>query len=90
MTVSDYAVQMYYLDVVKDEVEVIQNGEVIYKDRMEFLRYASDYDPKMKWVNEQIQKVEMYADPPVQNIPLDEDGERAWQPSYITKIYIPF
>lgn len=49
---------------------------------------ASDYNPKMKWVDNLIQRVEMEADPPIMNIPLDENGEPTWQPGYITKIYI--
>lgn len=40
MTVSDFAAAMYHCEVVKDNVRVIRNGEVLYDDRMEFLRYG--------------------------------------------------
>lgn len=86
MTVSEFAIHIYHLGIIKDRVKVIQDTEVIYNDRMEFLRYASDYDPKMKWVDKLVKKVEMEADN--MDIPLDEDGEPAWNPGYTTVIYI--
>lgn len=43
MTVSEFAIAMYGADVVKDEVKVItSDGNILYSDRMEFLRYADE------------------------------------------------
>lgn len=47
MTVSEFAITMYGVDIVKDQVIVMHNGEEVYNDRMEFLRYADE--PPLNW-----------------------------------------
>lgn len=80
MTVSDFAIQMYHCDIIKDRVKVIRDGEVLYNDRMEFLRYAHEYDKKMRFTNETIQEVKMIADANVREID--------YNPDYVTEIFI--
>ena len=82
MTVSEFAIQMYYLEIIKDRTRVIRDGEVLYDDRMEFLRYAHEDSPEKMWfAGATIQKISMHAD--VENV-----REYKYQPDYITDIYI--
>lgn len=80
MTISEFAIQMYYCGIVKDRVKVIRDGEVLYDDRMEFLRYAHEYDEKMWFSDETIQKVVMIADGNVR--------ELDYIPDYVNEITI--
>ena len=80
MTVSDFAVAMYGCDVVKDRVKVIRDGEVLYDDRMEFLRYAHEINSNMWFAEETIQEVKMVADENVR--------ELDYIPDYTTEIII--
>ena len=64
MTVSEFAVAMYGCDVIKDKVLVLdskENYDIIYDDRMEFLRYANEFDPKMAFANREVLAVKMEA-----------------------------
>ena len=81
MTVSEFAIQMYYCDIVKDRVKVIRDGAVLYEDRMEFLRYAHEEFPERMWfTGETIQEVKMVAD--------GNTREMDYVPDYITEIII--
>lgn len=80
MTVSEFAIAMYDY-IVKDTVMVIRDGETVYCDRMEFLRYADEYDPEKMWfAGETIQSVSMHADCNVRMID--------YKPDYLTIIQI--
>ena len=80
MTVSDFAIQMYNCEIVKDRTKVIRDGEVLYDGRMEFLRYAYEQDEKMWFTDEPIQEVKMFADANVREID--------YNPDYVTEIII--
>lgn len=68
MTVSNFACAMYHCDIIKDRVVVLRDEKIIYDDRMEFLRYASDHNPEMAWVNDFIQEVKIVAEENVREI----------------------
>lgn len=81
MTVSEFAVQMYHCDIVKDKVMIFKDGERLYDGRMEFLRYAHEEFPEKMWfAGERIQEVKMIA----------EDNVRTcgYVPDYFTIITI--
>lgn len=80
MTVSEFAIQMYNCYIIKDRVKVVRDGEVLYDNRMEFLRYAHEYDKKMWFVDETIQEIKMVADEDVREID--------YNPDYTTEIII--
>lgn len=54
MTVSEFAIQMYHADIVKDKVIIFCDGEVLYNDRMEFLRYANERKTDPLWFADEI------------------------------------
>lgn len=63
MTVSEFAVAMYGCEVIKDTVRIMKNGELLYADRMEFLRYAHEDNPEKMWfAGETITTVMMIAE----------------------------
>ena len=80
MTVSEFAIQMYNCEIIKDRVKVVRDSEVLYDNRMEFLRYAHEYDKKMWFVDETIQEIKMVADEDVREID--------YNPDYTTEIII--
>ena len=81
MTVSEFAVAMYGCEIVKDQAIIIRDGETLYNGRMEFLRYADEYDPKNKWfAGERIQSIIMNA--------ADDVRKCEYCPDYITVITI--
>lgn len=80
MTVSEFAIQMYNCEIIKDRVKVVRDGEILYDNRMEFLRYAHEYDKKMWFVDETIQEIKMVADEDVREID--------YNPDYTTEIII--
>lgn len=74
MTVSDFAIAAYGLDIIKDHVKIIRDGEVLYEDRMEFLRYAHEYSPEKMWfADAEIQEVKMTATHNVREIDFQSD-----------------
>ena len=80
MTVSEFAIQMYNCEIIKDRVKVVRDSEVLYDNRMEFLRYAHEYDKKMWFVDETIQEIKMVADEDVREI--------GYKPDYTSEIII--
>lgn len=80
MTVSEFACAMYGCDIVKDRVKITYKGEIIYDDRMEFLRYAHEDDPKMWFTDKTIEGLSM----------LDMSGIKlnGYNPDYFTVIAI--
>ena len=83
MTVSEFAIQMYGCEIIKDTCIVIKDTKFVYEGRMEFLRYAHENDEDMLFTNEVIKKVEMYcADARIVSKKL------SYTPDYITIIYI--
>lgn len=90
MTVSDFAVKAYEMGIVKDLATVIvkNTGEVLYSDRMEFLRYVSEYNKNMLFVDKEIRSLEMLACPDPIMIDRDEDGDLDYYPDYETIFYI--
>lgn len=80
MTVSEFAIQMYNCEIIKDRVKVVRDSEVLYDNRMEFLRYAHEHDKKMWFVDETIQEIKMVADEDVREID--------YNPDYTTEIII--
>lgn len=81
MTVSDFAINMYHLDIIKDHVKIIRDDEVLYEDRMEFLRYAHERNPEKMWfADAEIQEVKMVATHNVREID--------WQSDYYTVIIL--
>lgn len=80
MTVSEFAIQMYNCEIIKDRVKVVRDGEILYDNRMEFLRYAHEYDKKMWFVDETIREIKMVADEDVREID--------YNPDYTTEIII--
>lgn len=62
MTVSDFAIHMCDLDLSKNPVSVIRNGEVLCECRMERLRYAHEDNPdRMGFAGDEIMGVSMIA-----------------------------
>ena len=64
MTVSEFAVAMYGCEVVKDRVIVHDSNDdmkLLYDGRMEFLRYAHEFDPDMTFTNREVFSVAMLA-----------------------------
>lgn len=81
MTVSEFAVQMYWCNVTKDRVKIFRDDKLLYDDRMEFLRYAHENFPEKMWfAGETIQKITIMADGNVR--------ELEYLPDYITEIFI--
>lgn len=62
MTISEFAYEMYHLGVVKDKTVVIENDKVLYKGRMEFLRYEPDELKEYWFTDKEILEVSMVAD----------------------------
>lgn len=63
MTVSEFAISMHHCDIVKDEVNILCDGKIIYNDRMEFLRYANDegMECRLWFADEIVEEVTMKA-----------------------------
>lgn len=80
MTVSEFACAMYNCEIVKDRVVVKRDDEVLYDDRMEFLRYAYEFNKNMQWTKNLIQEVKMVA--------VDNVREIDYLCDYYTEIYI--
>ena len=62
MTISEFAYEMYQLDIIKDDVKVIEDDEVLYEGRMEHLRYEPNELEENWFTNKEILEVSMVAD----------------------------
>ena len=62
MTISEFACEMYHLGIVKDDVKVIEDNEVLYEGRMEHLRYEPDELEENWFTDKEILEVTMVAD----------------------------
>ena len=81
MTVSEFAVAMYGCDIVKDRVVVMDNDKILYDDRMEFLRYVCEDNPRTMWfAGKYIKSVTMTA--------TEDPNGLEYLPDYIAVIHI--
>lgn len=80
MTVSEFAISMYRSDTIKDRVDILCDGTIIYSDRLEFLRYPEEEEKQNRpwFVDEIVEDVVMRVRP---HLPEDE-------PYHITTLII--